>query len=122
MYNGIGLPTARGSGTNGYVQRNLAHVPRTRTNKPDFVSKPDPEIDRPPNLEIISHQRKRLIEAKCYELRKSLEAENWNKDEIDRKVDRYRRRKLEELEIELDREKDKRQQRAKAHSASMQTK
>mgnify|MGYP006867842780 CR=1 FL=1 len=26
MYNGIGLQTARGSGTNGYVQRNLSFV------------------------------------------------------------------------------------------------
>ena len=26
MYNGIGLPTQRGSGTNGYVQRNLSFV------------------------------------------------------------------------------------------------
>ena len=26
MYNGIGLTTARGSGTNGYVQRNLSLV------------------------------------------------------------------------------------------------
>jgi serine/arginine repetitive matrix protein 2 len=25
MYNGIGLATARGSGTNGYVQKNLAY-------------------------------------------------------------------------------------------------
>lgn len=26
MYNGIGLQTARGSGTNGHVTRNLSHV------------------------------------------------------------------------------------------------
>ena len=26
MYNGIGLTTARGSGTSGYVQKNLSHV------------------------------------------------------------------------------------------------
>ena len=26
MYNGIGLTTQRGSGTNGYVQRNLSFV------------------------------------------------------------------------------------------------
>ena len=26
MYNGVGLQTARGSGTSGYVQRNLSHV------------------------------------------------------------------------------------------------
>ena len=26
MYNGVGLQTARGSGTSGYVQRNLSHT------------------------------------------------------------------------------------------------
>ena len=31
MYNGIGLQTVRGSGTNGYVQRNTAHISNTRT-------------------------------------------------------------------------------------------
>ena len=30
MYNGIGLSTVRGSGTSGYVQRNLSHVPATK--------------------------------------------------------------------------------------------
>ena len=31
MYNGIGLTSVRGSGTNGYVQRNMAHVSREQT-------------------------------------------------------------------------------------------
>ncbi|KAF1789274.1 hypothetical protein GQ600_11405 [Phytophthora cactorum] len=31
MYNGIGLRTVRGSGTNGYVQRNLSYVNASRT-------------------------------------------------------------------------------------------
>jgi serine/arginine repetitive matrix protein 2 len=26
MYNGVGLQTARGSGTSGYVQKNLSYV------------------------------------------------------------------------------------------------
>jgi len=30
MYNGIGLATVRGSGTNGYVSRNMAFVSQTR--------------------------------------------------------------------------------------------
>ena len=33
MYNGIGLSTVRGSGTSGYVQRNLSHVPATKERK-----------------------------------------------------------------------------------------
>ena len=30
MYNGIGLSTARGSGTNGYVQKNFAFLKNVR--------------------------------------------------------------------------------------------
>ena len=30
MYNGIGIQTARGTGTNGYVQKNLSFVPQKR--------------------------------------------------------------------------------------------
>ena len=36
MYNGIGLPTPRGSGTNGYVQRNLSLVRGRRGERPDY--------------------------------------------------------------------------------------
>lgn len=36
MYNGIGLQTARGSGTNGYVQRNMALIRNTK-NKVSFM-------------------------------------------------------------------------------------
>ena len=30
MYNGIGLKTARGSGTNGFIQRNLSYIAPSR--------------------------------------------------------------------------------------------
>ena len=36
MHNGVGLQTARGSGTNGFVQRNLAYVQRMRQHQVDF--------------------------------------------------------------------------------------
>ena len=35
MYNGIGLQTARGSGTNGYVQRNMSAL-RFQNNKKSY--------------------------------------------------------------------------------------
>ena len=35
MYNGIGLTTQRGSGTNGYVQRNLSFV-RQKKDRIDY--------------------------------------------------------------------------------------
>lgn len=77
MYNGIGLTTARGSGTNGYVSRNLAFV---HTTKDKVKYKTEEEIQRldsishkKPNLEILDHERKRKLELKCLELREDLE-------------------------------------------------
>lgn len=106
MYNGIGLPTPRGSGTNGYVQRNLAHVRKTRRMKPDIVSKPDPDIERKPNQNIILHQKKREIEAKCLMLKSELEDEGWREEQIEREVNEYRKRKLHELTEQKDSDRD----------------
>ena len=36
MYNGIGLQTARGSGTNGYVQKNLGAIRHHKDNVSEF--------------------------------------------------------------------------------------
>lgn len=77
MYNGIGLNTARGSGTNGYVQRNLSTVNQARQ-KVDYKTDDelralDRQLSRPPNAEILDHQRKRQVEVKCLEYREELE-------------------------------------------------
>lgn len=98
MYNGIGLPTPRGSGTSGHVQRNLAHVSKKRHNKPQIVSQPDPDFDKAKNPELILHQKKREIESRCLRLRKELEDEGWEEAKIEREIDAYRKRKLRELE------------------------
>jgi hypothetical protein len=74
-YNGVGLTTPRGSGTNGYVQRSLANIKR----KPQTPYSRDRDYDKPQtktrkaNPEIIEHDRKRDIEVKCLELRDKLE-------------------------------------------------
>jgi hypothetical protein len=72
MYNGIGLATARGTGTNGYVQRNLSYV---RVHKEHVEYKPDEDakkleayINRKGNAELLKHDRKRKIELKCAEM------------------------------------------------------
>ena len=41
MYNGIGLRTVRGSGTNGYVQRNLSHIRPERLRRMDDFKNAD---------------------------------------------------------------------------------
>ena len=92
MYNGIGLPTARGSGTNGYVQKNMAHVSKKIISQPN---QPDPNINKKPNKDIMLHQKKREIESKCLRLRKELEEEG--SPNIEEEIDAYRKRKLAEL-------------------------
>lgn len=41
MYNGIGLQTARGSGTSGYIQKNLSHNVKKVQSKEDFLKQLD---------------------------------------------------------------------------------
>lgn len=98
MYNGIGLPTPRGSGTSGYIQKNLAHVSKKRQNRPPIVKQPDPEFEKPKNPELTLHQKKREIESRCLRLRKELEEEGWRGDKLELEIDAYRKRKLRELE------------------------
>ncbi len=80
MYNGIGLATARGSGTNGYVQKNMSYVrPHLVRQTVDANSGKsakqnfDQAIMRQGNEEILDHARKRKIEVKLYELRVEME-------------------------------------------------
>ena len=77
MYNGIGLATARGSGTNGFVQRNLCAV-RKHKDKVDYKSeeqlkKLDQMLIKQPNQEIMNHDRKRKVELKCMEMQELME-------------------------------------------------
>lgn len=78
MSSNVGLTTPRGSGTSGYVQRNLAHI------KPRDQGKPYPtDIDslrhrqRQPDKGILEHDRKREVEVKVFELRDKLEEEGY---------------------------------------------
>lgn len=77
MYNGIGLATPRGSGTNGYIQRNFAVV-KNRREKVEYKSdadlaRLDRSLNQQPNKEILEHEWKRKIELKCLILREQLE-------------------------------------------------
>ena len=72
MYNGIGLRTVRGSGTNGYVQTNRAHVKainvRTATelNRGGLNKEAAWKAERAGagNAEIQDHNAKRAVEAR----------------------------------------------------------
>lgn len=81
MYNNIGLQTARGSGTNGYVQRNLSLL-RSRKDKIEYhtnddLAKLEQMNTKKPNQEILEHERKRQIELKCIELQEVMEEQGW---------------------------------------------
>lgn len=76
MSSNVGLTTPRGSGTSGYVQRNLSHL------KPRDAAAPYPKDwdsikhrQRQPDREILEHDRRRAIEVKVFELRDKLEDE-----------------------------------------------
>lgn len=90
MYNGIGLGTARGSGTNGYVQNNAGRI-RPRRQQMDLVDDPsNPDKDhillRKANPAILEHDAKRQIEVACLTLQEALEEEGVDADTIEEKV------------------------------------
>lgn len=77
MYNGIGLTTPRGSGTNGYVMRNLAYIKQKPKFQYDYNSEEhnSRKALREPNKEILLHACKRQIEVKVLEFQEALEEE-----------------------------------------------
>jgi hypothetical protein len=78
MSSNVGLTTPRGSGTSGYVQRNLSHL-RARDAAAPYSKDADllRHRQRQPDKEILEHDRKREIEVKVFELRDKLEEEEF---------------------------------------------
>jgi len=103
MYNGIGLRTPRGSGTNGYVQANRAYIPQRSYKlidlKESFQELP-PKL-RPINKEILLHEKKRDIERQLLEWRIELEEKNTPKEEIEERIANRRKLLLSQLERDM---------------------
>ncbi|KAL2217108.1 pre-mRNA-splicing factor cwc21 [Thermoascus aurantiacus ATCC 26904] len=86
MSSNVGLPTPRGSGTSGYVQRNVAFMkprdagygaPYPPVGKNGGPGGPGSSFkQRKPDKQILEHDRKRAIEVKVLEERERLEEEN----------------------------------------------
>ena len=78
MSSNVGLSTPRGSGTSGYVQRNLSHL-RPRDNVAPYPKDYDSikHRQRQPDKEILNHDRLRGIEVKVFDLRDKLEDEGY---------------------------------------------
>ncbi|KAJ9154849.1 Pre-mRNA-splicing factor CWC21 [Pleurostoma richardsiae] len=99
MSDNVGLATPRGSGTSGYVQRNLAHM-RPRESAAPYPKDLDSlrHRQRQPDKGILEHDRKREVEVKVFELRDQLEDEGVDEDEIDERCDALRKKLLGEQE------------------------
>uniref|UniRef100_M8C1G7 CWF21 domain-containing protein n=1 Tax=Aegilops tauschii TaxID=37682 RepID=M8C1G7_AEGTA len=93
MYNGIGLQTARGSGTNGHVQTNKFFIqPRTGGPPPKAHSHDDGAAGmRKLNKEILEHDRRRQVELRLVELRDTLEELGYTEGEIEERVEEARK-------------------------------
>ncbi|KAL8822426.1 MAG: hypothetical protein Q9170_008394, partial [Blastenia crenularia] len=85
MSSNVGLSTPRGSGTSGYVQRNLSLLrPRDNTFNSPLQQDYRPPRQRKPDQNILDHDRRRDIEVKVLELRDRLEDEaKLDDEEID---------------------------------------
>ena len=99
MYNGIGLATPRGSGTNGYVTRNLSfirkHKDRVDYKSEEEIRKLENSLIKTPNKDILDHERKRKIELKCMEMQELMEEQGYADDAIEKKVAAFRKVLLE---------------------------
>ncbi|KAK2782835.1 RNA-splicing factor [Onygenales sp. PD_12] len=129
MSSNVGLSTPRGSGTSGYVQRNLSHL-KPRDNGPypaggagagagaGANAQPLNEFkQRKPDRKILEHDRRRAIEVRLLEERERLEemgeeggAEGedekggrviLSEEEIEERIEVMRKRLVRELEEEL---------------------
>ncbi|CBI20826.3 unnamed protein product, partial [Vitis vinifera] len=97
MYNGIGLQTPRGSGTNGYIQTNKFFV-RPKSGKVAYDSGKGFEGDqgtagvtKKPNRDILEHDRKRQIQLKLVVLEDKLVDQGYTDAEISEKLEEARK-------------------------------
>ncbi|KAJ7958673.1 Serine/arginine repetitive matrix protein 2 [Quillaja saponaria] len=96
MYNGIGLQTPRGSGTNGYIQSNKFFV-RTKTGKVAETTRGfeadqgTAGVTKKPNKDILEHDRKRQIELKLVILEDKLSDQGYTDAEIAEKLQEARK-------------------------------
>ncbi|KAL0557691.1 hypothetical protein IC582_006241 [Cucumis melo] len=82
MNNRIGLQTARGSGTNGYIQTNKFFVRSNAESTRGFEDQATACLLKKPNKDILEHDRKRQIELKLFILEDELSDQGFTEKEI----------------------------------------
>ncbi|KAK0710988.1 cwf21 domain-containing protein [Lasiosphaeris hirsuta] len=99
MSDNVGLSTPRGSGTSGYVQRNLAQMRPRDMGAPYAPRDVDNLRHKPrmPDQGLLEHDRKREVEVKVFELRDKLEDEGVDEDEIEDQCSALRTKLLAEM-------------------------
>jgi cwf21 domain len=110
MSSNVGLTTPRGSGTSGYVQRNLStlkprdtgygapYPPRNSNSTSDYSSSLQPH-QRQPDQDILAHDRQREVEVQVFDLRDQLEDDGkLDEEEIEKRCDKLRTELLEEMD------------------------
>lgn len=110
MSSNVGLSTPRGSGTSGYVQRNLSLLkPRDAgVGSPySLDSSARPPKTRKPDQEILNHDRMREIEIKVFELREKLEDDEVAEEEIEEQCDTLREKLIGDMERNKNRDKNR---------------
>jgi serine/arginine repetitive matrix protein 2 len=104
MYQNVGLKTPRGSGTSGYVQKNVSFLkPKSNsTNINRDISEPTPEAlpFRKPSDEVLLHNARRAIELDLLDYQDALlqAHPNISSEELAIKVDAQRQLRLQELQ------------------------
>ena len=90
MYNGIGVRTPRGTGTNGFVQRNFAQVKIQRRVEAPITLEPRKQTGG--NQAILEHERKRQIEIECLKLYDELKEKCLEENHIEERVALFRQK------------------------------
>merc|ERR1712050_271027 len=93
-----------GSGTNGYVQRNLAHVRAQRLDVKEFnkgfgafKAEPIKEFKKA-NPELLLHEQKRKVEIDLLKLEEELQAAGMQQEEIQQNLERERKSMMKAVE------------------------
>lgn len=103
MYNRIGLPTPRGSGTSGHVTANraVAHSVRSRLEFHQELKKIKERAAQPedgPDPEILRHNKKREIYQFCESLREDLIKSGVEEADANKKIEEQRLQMLTKFE------------------------
>jgi len=105
MYNGIGIMTPKGSGTNGYVQRNLSFLPRQRLDFKAQIGQSFKSMTgegaikvRKANVELLLHEQKRKVENELIKLEDELTEAGMPEAEVQAAIERERKHMLKAVE------------------------